>query len=297
MSNEKSKIDLTRTILTFENDGTIKESYYVPCLDDNSDQEEAGQHRVATKGSKTRAANQPTIFLDLSFDEEEAATPINQIRQGVEAIDISDNSDGMPSFFLSFILFYLIFIVESRNREEEEDDSSTEMNVDFEEAVRHDIGLLRDECRKSRHQITHTDENIAHLQVQVDQQQRHMTTLEQQIALLQQQMIGVLQQQQQQPQPQPDHELEDEAQPRQYKIAVSGQFAKQHRDLGRLIESKDGFTYLDTVTQNCSFLILSDLALKNQKVAHAALYHVPLRSGQFLAELLGVNVDEIVLNQ
>lgn len=189
------------------------------------------------------------------------------------------------------MLFYLIFIVESRNREE--DDSSSEMNVDFEEAVRHDIGLLRGECRKSRQLITHTDENIAHLQMQVDQQQRHMTTLEQQIALLQQQMIGVLQQ----PQPQPDNELEDEAQPRQYKIAVSGQFAKQHRDLGRLIESKDGFTYLDTVTQNCSFLILSDLALKNQKVAHAALYHVPLRSGQFLAELLGVNVDEILTNQ
>lgn len=108
MSNEKSKIDLNRTIITVENDGTIKESYYVPCLDDNSDQDEAGQHRVATTRSKTRASNQPTIFLDLSFDdEEEAVTPINQIRQGVEAIDISDNSDGIPLIlsccFISFL--------------------------------------------------------------------------------------------------------------------------------------------------------------------------------------------------
>lgn len=191
----------------------------------------------------------------------------------------------------------------STQEDEEEEEGSQEMNVDFKDAVHHDLVHLCDYGRNSRARIIQTENQVTQLQMQVDQQQQQIIVLQQQIAALQQQ------QQQQPPQPEPRIDLEyedddnydggdneDEALPQQYRIAVSGQFAKQHRDLARLIESK-GFIYLDTVTQNCSFLILSDLTLTNQKVTHAKTYGVPLQSGGFLADLLGVNVNEIVLNQ
>lgn len=288
-TSNASRVDLSKTVITLDNDGNTKESFYVPILDDNSDQDFEQVIRPKTR-SQTRAANKRSIFIDLSVDDEEA--PVNQIRQGVGAIDIQGSSEGI---FIQHPFYHShLFLVEPSTQEDEE--GSQEMNVDFKEAVHHDLVRLRDYGANSRARIIQTENQVTQLQMQVDQQQ-------QQIILLQQQIAALQPQPQHQPQFDPEYDNDDndgdnkdEAQPRQYRIAVSGQFAKQHRDLARLIESR-GFVYLETVTVDCSFLIVSDLTLTNQKVTHAKTYGVPIQSGGFLADLLGVNVNEIVLNQ
>lgn len=91
-TSNASKVDLSKTIITVDSDGSAKESFYVPILDDNSDQDFEQVIRPKTR-SQTRAANKPSIFIDLSVDDEEA--PVNQIRQGVGAIDIQGSSEGI----------------------------------------------------------------------------------------------------------------------------------------------------------------------------------------------------------
>ncbi len=75
-------------------------------------------------------------------------------------------------------------------------------------------------------------------------------------------------------------------------ICVTGNFAIDHRELGRLIES-NGFKYTETVTVSTDYLIACPKNHQSQKVVIATKYAIPIEDSQFLIDLLGVAQDAI----
>lgn len=115
MSGEKSVavIDLSKTIVSIDDDGKKKESFYVPILDDPDDDFENLVVRRDTRSqtkeaqekakAKEKRANQPSIMIDLSVDDEdEVPRQVNRVQDGVR--DIRIISDSGMSHSHSFLI-------------------------------------------------------------------------------------------------------------------------------------------------------------------------------------------------
>lgn len=66
-------------------------------------------------------------------------------------------------------------------------------------------------------------------------------------------------------------------------ICVSGQFCVEHRVLAEMIRAK-GFSYSETLTLECDYLIVPTLDHKSQKTARAAQYGVSIRDYTFFSD-------------
>lgn len=66
-------------------------------------------------------------------------------------------------------------------------------------------------------------------------------------------------------------------------ICVSGQFCVEHRVLAEMIRAK-GFSYSETLTLECDYLIVPTLDHKSQKTVRAAQYGVSIRDYTFFSD-------------
>lgn len=175
----------------------------------------------------------------------------------------------------------------------------------FEDHVRHDIGLIIRKYRAVNEQVKANERQIAELRAQFNQQQHQILLLQQQQEYQREQPLR--------PQPQEissdddghaeegeregaDIREDDEAVPnvpRRVIVAITGKFIKNQREMGQLIESK-GFVYAPVVTRGCTYLIAHPVNHQSQKVDHAGEYGTPIHDAHFLANLLGVDLEEII---